>query len=80
MESRHCKKDVDSFCFICGELIKVRSTKFPLATNLNFEKPIDSKKVKNRHLISRVLTAKILMESDKRHSKCFFARTLFPDN
>lgn len=34
MASRQCKQDVDSFCFICGEFIKVRSKKFSLATNL----------------------------------------------
>jgi hypothetical protein len=34
MASRHCKQDVDSFCFICGEFIKLRSTTFSLATNL----------------------------------------------
>ncbi|XP_044586080.1 uncharacterized protein LOC123266115 [Cotesia glomerata] len=34
MASKQCKNDVDSFCFICGEFIKVRSKKFALLTNL----------------------------------------------
>lgn len=34
MASRQCKQDADSFCFICGEFIKIRSKKFALATNV----------------------------------------------
>lgn len=34
MASRKCKNDVNSFCYICGEFIKVRAKKFSLSTNI----------------------------------------------
>lgn len=42
MSSRQCKQDVDSFCFICGEFIKIRSKKFSLATNLKLCKAYEA--------------------------------------
>lgn len=34
MASRGCKRDADSFCYICGEFIKVREKKYDLSKNL----------------------------------------------
>lgn len=33
MSSKMCKNDVDSFCYVCGEFIKVRAKKFSLSSN-----------------------------------------------
>lgn len=33
MSSRTCKHDADAFCYICGQFIKVRDTKFKLKTS-----------------------------------------------
>lgn len=34
MASRSCERNADSFCYICGEFIKVREKKYDLSTNL----------------------------------------------
>ncbi|KPJ16495.1 hypothetical protein RR48_01062 [Papilio machaon] len=34
MATRRCKRDADSFCYICGSFIKVREKKYDLSTNL----------------------------------------------
>lgn len=33
MSSKKCKNPVDSFCYICGEFIKVRAKKICLSSN-----------------------------------------------
>lgn len=68
MSSKMCKNDVDSFCYVCGEFIKVRAKKFSLSSNKTLcVKPMKliltcpyEVRIKYGRLTSRVITAKTL--------------------